>query len=279
MEKRIIVITGASDGIGEQAARQLHALGNTVVIVGRSAEKTERVASSLRAPFYVADFTSLHDVRRLAGELQANLPRIDVLANNAGGIFATRTVTGDGHELTFQVNHLSPFLLTTLLMEQLVASRATVINTSSVAHRAFSHFDIDDLEMTADYSPTRAYGNAKLANILFTTELHRRYHEAGLSAAAFHPGAVASNFASQTNSPMRFIYHGPLAKVLLLPTSKGADTLTWLASTTPGRDWESGRYYVKRKVATVTKEASDPALALQLWERSLAMVTPPTKET
>ena len=134
---RTIVITGASDGIGAAAARQLQAEGERVVIVGRSAEKTARVADELGAERHVADFADLAQVRALAAELRAQHDRIDVLANNAGGMFAQREVTVDGFEKTFQVNHLAGFLLTNLLRDVLVESRASVIQTASVDDRAY----------------------------------------------------------------------------------------------------------------------------------------------
>jgi len=210
-----------------------------------------------------------HDVRRLADELRRDFPHIDMLANNAGGIFGKRMITVDGHEKTLQVNHLAPFLLTTLLMDVLVASKACVINTSSLANKIFSKFDINNLELAHHYTQRIAYGNAKLDNILFTRELHRRYHEQGISTAAFHPGIVASNFASTTDDWIRFAYHTVLSKLILISPAKAADTLVWLATTTPGEEWRSGEYYYKRKISrTVAREADDPTLARQLWEQS-----------
>jgi NAD(P)-dependent dehydrogenase (short-subunit alcohol dehydrogenase family) len=269
MDDAIVVITGASDGIGAAAARRLSAMGATVVIVGRSPAKTKAVADELCATHYVADFSKLSDVRKLAEELRRDLPRIDVLANNAGGIFGKRELTVDGHEKTMQVNYLAPFLLTNLLLDVLVASRATVINTSSVAHKVYSKFDINDLEVANNYTQKIAYGNAKLENILFTKELHRRYHSDGISTAAFHPGSVASNFARGTDSYIRYAYHTPLRRLLLRSPAKGADTLIWLATTTPGTDWQSGEYYVKRKISgNVDHRVNDANLARELWEQS-----------
>jgi NAD(P)-dependent dehydrogenase (short-subunit alcohol dehydrogenase family) len=213
----------------------------------------------------------LDDVRRLADELRRDLPRIDVLANNAGGIFADRKVTIDGHEKTMQVNHLAPFLLTNLLMDVLIESSASVINTSSVAHRIYAKLDIDDIEVTRGYTPQVAYGNAKLENILFTKELNRRFHDQGISTAAFHPGGVASNFASEAKGAMRFAYHTPLRRVFFITPAKGADTLVWLASSVPDRDWKSGEYYYKRKIKETTDRAADAALAARLWEQSASL--------
>jgi NAD(P)-dependent dehydrogenase (short-subunit alcohol dehydrogenase family) len=264
---KTIVITGASDGIGAAAARELHRRGHQVVIVGRSKAKTEAVARELDAPHFLADFTRLQDVRALASALDAAYPRIDVLANNAGGVFGDPAKTVDGFEKTFQINHLAPFLLTQLLLDKLLASRATVIQTSSSGARISGKLDLDDLQHERDFSPIRAYGTAKLENILFTQELDRRHRAQGLAAVAFHPGNVATNFGAETTSRlMRFIINNPLTRATFISPEKGADQLVWLAET---REWEPGRYYEKRKVARrVNPQTRDPALARALWERS-----------
>ncbi|MGN5734807.1 SDR family NAD(P)-dependent oxidoreductase [Arthrobacter psychrochitiniphilus] len=269
--QRTTVITGASDGIGAAAAKILANPGDTLVLVGRSAEKTKAIAHELECDYFVADFTELDQVRTLAAELSQKYPRIDVLANNAGGVMGHREVTVDGHEKTFQVNHLAPFLLTTLLIEKLVADRATVINTSSAAHKVMAKFDIDDLDAVKRYRTNAAYGNAKLANILFTKELQRRYGDHGVNAVAFHPGVVASNFSAESVGPIKLAYSS-VAKRFLLTSAEGADTLVWLATTEPGTDWTPGEYYVRRKLTEPSRQAQDPALALQLWEHSAAMV-------
>ncbi|MGA7204838.1 MAG: SDR family NAD(P)-dependent oxidoreductase [Specibacter sp.] len=269
---RTVVITGASDGIGAAAAKMLAYPGDKLVVVGRSPEKTRTIAKELEADHYIADFTDLAQVRKLAADLLAAYPRIDVLANNAGGMMAGREVTVDGHEKTFQVNHLAPFLLTTLIMDRLLESRATVINTSSAANKFMAKFNINDLDATQKYSTSSAYGNAKLANILFTKELQRRFGDHGIFAAAFHPGVVASNFASESTFFPKLAYGAVLRRFLLSP-AQGADTLVWLATSVPGQDWTPGEYYAKRKVAKANSVASDAALAKELWERSEAMVS------
>jgi NAD(P)-dependent dehydrogenase (short-subunit alcohol dehydrogenase family) len=238
------------------------------VVVGRSKTKTAAVADPLGARWFVADYAKLDDVRRLAAELQAAYPRIDVLANNAGGVMGRRELTVDGFEKTFQVNHLAPFLLTSLLMPTLLASSASVLQTSSVAAKRYGGLDIDDLQNARSYSPNRAYGNAKLANILFTTELHRRYHEQGLSAAAFHPGVVATNFASESTSIFRLVYRTPLRRLLLVDAGTGATRLSWLALGTPGQSWTSGAYYERNGPARSNPQADDPDLARRLWGAS-----------
>ncbi|MDF2047121.1 SDR family NAD(P)-dependent oxidoreductase [Microbacterium sp. Kw_RZR3] len=268
---RTIVITGASDGIGAASAKQLNDLGEEVVVVGRNPEKTARVARTLGVDSFVADFTDLAQVRELAASLLERYPRIDVLANNAGGVFGRRTLTTDGYETTFQVNHLAPFLLTNLLRERLVDSRASVIQTSSAAAKLFPRFDIDDLQGERHYSSTAAYGNAKLANVLFTKELNRRFGEFGVSVVAFHPGVIASNFGSSSDGPWKFLYSGPLVKRLMTSTSVGGARLTWLALGKPGVDWEPGGFYANNKPAKTNRIADDPVIARQLWERSAVL--------
>ena len=275
---KTVLITGASDGIGAASAAQLVSNGHRVLIAGRSPHKTRSVARETGAKAFIADFARLDDVRRLAEEVRSELGGggLDVLANNAGGLFGDRTRTEDGNEKTFQVNHLAPFLLTHLLLDELTAGdgrRATVINTSSVAHRIFGHIDLDDVNNDGNVSATKAYGDAKLANILFTRGLHARFHSSGISSVAFHPGNVATNFASDTNSIMRFVYRTPLARLMLITAETGGENLTWFVEGTPGTTWRSGEYYDQRKhTARVNPQASDDALVDGLWVRSEALV-------
>jgi NAD(P)-dependent dehydrogenase (short-subunit alcohol dehydrogenase family) len=274
-DSQTIVITGASSGIGAAAARQLSASGARVVLVGRSPQKTKQIADELRAPHYVADFQDLQQVAGLAQTLLADHPRIDVLANNAGGIFTEET-TEDGYDKTFQVNHLAPFLLTELLLDRLAESRAKVLQTSSIAAKSFGKIDIDDLNNARKWNANKAYGDAKLANILFTQELHRRHGQRGIAAVAFHPGNLATGFASDTSSWMRHIVRNPLGRRLMLGSAdEGGDVLTWFAEGTPGQTWQPGNYYEKKKAVPADKlhaQARDAQLAQQLWDRSQAMV-------
>lgn len=272
MAGRTVIITGASDGIGAAAAARLSRSGENVVVVGRSEPKTTAVAARLGADYFVADFTDLSQVRRLAEQLLASYPRIDVLANNAGRFTGRREVTADGHETTFQVDYLAAFLLTTLLMDRLVESSARVLNTSSVVNK-LGRVNIDDLDAARGYRALRVYGDAKLEMILFTKELHRRYHAAGISTAAFHPGDVATNFGNVSRTRwMRTAFRGPIKYLALIGPEQGSDELVWLASSTPGTDWKSGEYYADHKIARANPRAYDPVLARELWERSLAMV-------
>ncbi|MFD2795089.1 SDR family NAD(P)-dependent oxidoreductase [Promicromonospora vindobonensis] len=270
---RTIVITGASDGIGAAAAHLLSTAGHRVAVVGRNPDKTARVARDVGGDHFVADFTRLADVRRLAAELDDAYPRIDVLANNAGGLLGDRARTVDGHERTLQVNHLAPFLLTGLLLDKLLASRASVIQTSSAGARIFGHLDVDDLDHDRDFTAHRAYGTAKLENILFTTELHRRFHDQGLASAAFHPGGVATGFASESTSPFRPLYRSRIGKLFLSTPEQGAAQLVRFARTTPGVDWRSCEYYERGRVARrVHPQVRDADLARRLWDRSAELV-------
>jgi NAD(P)-dependent dehydrogenase (short-subunit alcohol dehydrogenase family) len=270
---KTIVITGASDGIGKAAARRLVAAGNEVVLVGRSPAKTQAAAQDLGTHWFLADFSRLEEVRTLATELTDRYPRIDVLANNAGGVFRAAGRTVDGFETMFQVNHLAPFLLTNLLLPNLISARASVIQTSSDAARRMGKLDINDLNSENKSSAMRVYGDVKLENILFTKELHRRYHKDGISAAAFHPGAVATNFASDTTGLMKVVYANKLARRFLRGAEDGAGQLIWLATANPGTEWESGTYYEKFKAAKKTNvQADDAELASRLWDRSLELL-------
>ncbi|MFS0897986.1 SDR family NAD(P)-dependent oxidoreductase [Mycolicibacterium litorale] len=272
MAGRTIVITGASDGVGAAAAQRLSRSGENVVVVGRSPQKTAAVADALGADSYVADFADLAQVRDLARRLLDACPRIDVLANNAGGVMNTRETTVDGFEKTFQVNHLAPLLLTTLLLDRLIESGASVLNTSSMANK-FARVDFDDLDAVQKQNGSVAYGTSKLANILFTKELHRRYHPTGISTAAFHPGPVASNFSAEVNNPVfGLLYRSPLRHIALIGAEQGSDELVWLASAQPGVDWQSGQYYYKHKVARANKLADDAGIASRLWDRSLELL-------
>lgn len=275
MSAKTIILTGASDGIGAAAARQLADSPHRLLLVGRSVEKTRAVAEETGSEWFTADFARLDDVRTLAARIADAVgdTGIDVLANNAGGIFGDRTPTVDGFEKTMQVNHLAPFLLTNLLLPALLRAGGAVINTSSVAHRLFGHIDVDDLDNARRFSPNKAYGDAKLANVLFAESLHERFHAQGLSAVAFHPGTVQTNFASDSSSIMRLVYRTPLRRLLLIGPDKGGATLRWFIEGTPGETWISGAYYDERVLTSrVNPQVHDTALAEALWQRSAELV-------
>ena len=214
----------------------------------------------------IADLSSQADVRRLANEALARYPRIDVLVNNAGALFQRRRVTDDGIELTWALNHLAPFLLTNLLLERLEQSApARIITTSSDAHRG-AHVPFEDLAGERSYARGWGrYGQTKLANILFTSELARRLEGTGVDAYCFHPGLVATGFNRN---------NGALMSTLMLfvrPFSRkpdhGARTLVWLADAQEP-EGHSGGYFVDEHLATPTAEAQDVDAARRLWELS-----------
>jgi NAD(P)-dependent dehydrogenase (short-subunit alcohol dehydrogenase family) len=271
-ERRVVVVTGGSDGIGAAAARMLARRGDELVVVGRSPGKTRAVAAEMGAECHVADFTHLDHVRDLARELRSRHSRVDVLLNNAGLIAGSqRTLTADGHELTFQVNHLAVFLLTMLLREPLVAARGRVITTSSRAGAARDARVVPgDLDMAGGYDGLHAYKASKLANVLFTRELARRWGPLGVSAAAAHPGIVRSQWGRSGPAAVRLVVSSPFRLAMRSP-ERGADTLVWLATSVPGSDWESGGYFADRTPATANPAADDADLARELWDRSAQM--------
>jgi NAD(P)-dependent dehydrogenase (short-subunit alcohol dehydrogenase family) len=188
-------------------------------------------------------------------------------------MFGARTMTADDFEKTFQVNHLAPYLLTRLLLGTLVASRASVIQTSSTVRFA-KRIDLTDLDHHRNFDPVNAYGASKVENILFTTELHRRYHSDGVSAASFYPGNVLTNFGSEATKPViravLLVASVPGVRRALYSTpQQGAAQLVWLAEGAPGTDWQSGAYYYRHRASPPRNpQAVDAGLARGLWERS-----------
>lgn len=271
MRGKTVVITGASSGIGAEAARQFAALGATVAVVGRSKEKTAAVAERVGGRPHLADFTRLDDVRRLAADLLAGYEHIDILANNAGAIFMARTISTDGHELTFQVNYLAPYLLTTLLLPRLSANPAgaRVINTGSNAYKNAS-LDLDDLGGTKR-KQRKAYGESKLATILFTAELARRTEGTGIAAMAFHPGLIVTDVGR--DSPFfHNLMNSWLGRRLVAGPGHGAEPLLHLATGANPADL-NGRYFNRLKLEVpANNQARDPDLARQLWDRTAELV-------
>ena len=204
-----VLVTGATSGIGRATATGLAAIGADVAITGRDRERTQEAASAIEAAggghvdVFVADLSSQAEVRRLATEVLERLPRIDVLINNVGGFWDTRRVTADGLEHTFALNHLAPFLLTSLLLERLrQGPAARVVTVASGAH-ATGRIDFADLHGEHGYSGSRAYSQSKLANILFTYELARRLRGSDVTANALHPGFVRTSFGAEDPAASR----------------------------------------------------------------------------
>ena len=268
---RVIVITGASSGIGRAAAIGLSTRGATVAVVGRNAQRTRAVADQVGGFPFIADFDSLAEVHTLADELLASYPRIDVLANNAGGLLSTRGLSADGHERTLQHNHLAPFLLTNLLLERLTQSAGRVISTTSGANM-FSRLEITDLDWKrrAYAGGWLPYGTRKLVTIMFIRELARRTAGTGVDAFSFHPGFVATGFGADSALLRlgQFVSRGSLG----ISPEQGAAPLIHLASE---RDIASpsGTYFDGLKPdGRERKAASDEVLCRKLWTTSAAMV-------
>lgn len=264
---KTVVVTGASDGIGAAAARQLADAGALVVPVGRSPAKTARLADELGVEGETADFESLDDVRDLAARLLSRCATIDVLLNNAGGTFAKRVTTVDGHERTFQVNHLAPYLLTRLLEKPLRDNGARVITTSSTAAN-FGRFGKDlAVSVTSPglYVGLRVYGKSKLANILFAAELSRRWPE--VDSTSYHPGLVATQFG-RGSGPIGFLYAVPHFRAMIRTPERGADTMLWLASAGEDQGWFSGGLFTDRNLMRAPRQSQDAGLARDLWELS-----------
>jgi NAD(P)-dependent dehydrogenase (short-subunit alcohol dehydrogenase family) len=275
MDGKVIVMTGATSGIGQIAAERLADMGARLVIVARDRARGERVLADLvaRTPgrghsIHYADLSRLKEVKRVARDIAAVESRIDVLVNNAGAVFSRRAVTEDGLELTFALNHMAYFALTAGLVGRLVASaHARVINTASNAHRN-GRIDFDDLRLEKSYRPFVAYGTSKLCNILFTRELARRLSDLGVTANSFSPGFVATRFGDEAGG-----VHGAfmrVAKRFAKRPEQGAETLVWLASS-PDLKEVSGEYFYRGRRGTLTADARDDALARRLWAESEAI--------
>ncbi|MFG2029666.1 SDR family NAD(P)-dependent oxidoreductase [Streptomyces sp. NPDC048825] len=272
MVGKTVVITGASSGIGAVAARWLAERGATVVPVGRSPEATAALAGELGVEPLTADYARLTDVRELAARLLKRCPVIDVLAHNAGLMAGVRADSADGFELTWQVNHLAPFLLQNLLHERLSASRAHVVVTSSMGHW-MGRIDLDDPgHERRRYSGFGAYADSKLANLLFAREIARRTPRTGITAVAFHPGVVDSGLAREARGMAHLAYNTRLGRALTIDSEKGAAPLVHLVSVADPRSVNGQYFHRLRPNARTSRQARDPQLARALWERSERML-------
>jgi NAD(P)-dependent dehydrogenase (short-subunit alcohol dehydrogenase family) len=279
MSGKVCLVTGATSGIGKVTATELAARGADVILHGRDRQKTELVRQEIIASTgnvsvqtLLADFSNLDQVRSMAAKLIEGWDQVDVLINNAGAFFNTRHTTPYGVEMTFLVNHLAPFLLTTLLIEKLQRSTAArVVNVSSDAHHQGS-IDLDDLEFNKGYFGMKAYARSKLANILFTYELAGRLDNGAVTVNALHPGHVATDIW-KTNFPLI----GPVLKwvmgLIAISPKEGADNSIYLASS-PQIHGVTGKYFVKRVETPSSPLSRDKGLAQMLWERSENLVNP-----
>jgi len=277
MQGQIHLITGGTNGIGKSTAQALAQAGATVVIVGRSAEKTRKVVKEIRlatgndkVDSLLADLSSQQDIRRLASEFKSKYSQLHVLLNNAGGAFVNRQLSADGIEMTFALNHLAYFLLTNLLLGTIMASApARIINVSSSEHTD-GKIDFNNLQGERTYSIFRSYANSKLANNLFTVELARRLEGTGVTANALHPGLV--NTGIWKNNPSLFLkILGAIIPLIGRSPEKGAETSIYLASSAEV-EGITGKYFVDCKVTQPAPQATDGAIAKKLWDVSAEMV-------
>ncbi|HUM14268.1 MAG TPA: SDR family oxidoreductase [Candidatus Nitrosotalea sp.] len=274
MRGKVVVITGATSGIGQVAAERLAGMGARLVLVGRDRVRGEATLSRVREcgpglehRAHYADLSSMAETKRVAAEIVAAEPRVDVLINNAGAMFNDRRETPEGLERTFALNHMSYFLITALLRERLIAAApARVINTASVAHRRGGAIDFDDLQSTRGYRGLPVYGRTKLCNILYTRELARRLAGTGVTANSLHPGFVATRFGDESGGFFAYVVRAAKLVMAISP-EKGAETLVYLAAS-PEIATISGGYFYQNELARPTREAQDDAAARRLWEAS-----------
>jgi len=271
-KERICLITGANSGLGKAAAIDLAKLGMQIVMVCRNKAKGEKALAEIKErsrndsiELLLADLSILSQVRKLADEFRARHEKLHVLINNAGLANLTRRVTADGFEETFEINYLAPFLLTNLLIGVLNSSAPSrVINVSSVAHYS-GHIEFSDLQSERNYGWLKAYGQSKLALVLFTRELARILKGSGVTAYSLHPGAVATNIWTRSAGPAGFVM--TLPKLFMLSPRKGAETIVYLASA-EGVEKYTGEYFEKKQVKKSSEESYDEEITRRLWSVS-----------
>jgi NAD(P)-dependent dehydrogenase (short-subunit alcohol dehydrogenase family) len=276
IDGKTVLITGATSGIGFEAAVELTRRGARVIAVGRDAARTERAAAAIRErggvkpTVYLCDVSVQASIRELAARVLDDHGRLHVLVNNAGGVNKRRSLTADRIERTFATNHLGYFLLTTLLLDRLVASApARVVTVASIGHRRGT-MDFDDLGFARGYSIMRAYCRSKLANVLFANELARKLTGTGVTSNSLHPGNVATNIWS--GAPL---WTKPYIAIFLRPffisPAEGAETIVQLAAS-PDLEGVTGQYFEERRAVDPAPLAQDVALARRLWDVSETMV-------
>ncbi len=272
MNGKTVLITGATGGIGSATAMGLAAMGARLAIIGHDRERAESTAREISAvggwptQVFVADLSSQSEVRRLADEVLQRLPRIDVLVNNVGGYWNTRHVTADGLERTFALNHLAPFLLTSLLIDRLARSAPARVVTVSSNTQALGRIDFDDLQGERSYSGARAYNQSKLANVVFTYELARKLHGTSVTANALHPGVVRTSFGADDPGTVQRLLT-PFMRPFMKAAAQGAATSVHLASA-PDLERVTGRYFANSKPRKSSKRSYDQAAAARLWQVS-----------
>ncbi|HEY7718626.1 MAG TPA: SDR family NAD(P)-dependent oxidoreductase [Pedococcus sp.] len=275
MTGRTVLVTGGTGGIGGATAAGLAALGARVGVVGRDRARADAAAERIRrsggeADVFLADVSAQREVRRLADEVLAAYPRLDVLVNNVGGYWAGRHTTEDGLERTFAVNHLAPFLLTNLLLDRLRESAPARVVTVSSGAQSMGRIAFDDLTGEHGYNGQRAYNQSKLANVMFTYELSRRLRGSGVTANVLHPGVVRTAFGAEDSGTwMRLML--PLVRPFMKSPEEGARTSIYLASA-PEVDGVTGQYFANARPKRSSKASHDTAAAARLWDVSARLV-------
>lgn len=276
MTGKTCVVTGATSGIGKATALELAKMGATVIVVGRSPQKTDVVVKAIRqvsgnnhVEAMIADLSVQAQVRELAAAIQRKYDYLDVLVNNAGAVFLRRELSADGIEMTWALNHLSYFLLTNLLLDNLKrAPAARIVNVASNSHLSGA-IRFDDLQFTQRPGLMDAYPQSKLANVMFTYELARRLNGTQVMANALHPGFVGTNFGSN-NGILLKIGIG-LLKPFILSPKQGARTSVYLAAS-PDVEGVTGKYFVKCKPRRSSRASYDEDAQRKLWRISEEMV-------
>ena len=272
MDGKVVVITGGTSGIGQVAAVALAGQGARIILIARDRSRAaealaeiNRAGPALAHRWVCADLASIAETRKVAAEITAREPRIDVLINNAGALFNRRRLSPDGLEMTFAVNHVAYFVLTEGLKQALISSgSARVVNTASGAHRGAT-LDFEDLQSERSYSGFQVYGRSKLCNILYTRELARRLAGSGVTANCLHPGFVATRFGAKSGGVLGALM--PVAKLGAISPKKGAETIVYLASS-PDVGSASGLYFYQCRPDTPSPSAQDDAAAARLWAES-----------
>jgi retinol dehydrogenase-14 len=276
MAGRTVLITGGTAGIGKATALGLASMGADLAVTGRDRDRADAAAAEIRAAgggrvdVFVADLSSQAEVRRLADQVLHALTRIDVLVNNVGGYWNTRHVTADALERTFALNHLAPFLLTTLLLDRLTDSApARVVTVSSNAH-AMGRIDFDDLQSERSYSGARAYNQSKLANVLFTYEFARRMPAASITVNAVHPGVVSTSFGADDPAVVQRLLV-PFLRPFMKTPDRGAATSIHVASAADLAQ-VTGRFFAHSRPRKSSERSYDRAVATRLWQASADLV-------
>jgi NAD(P)-dependent dehydrogenase (short-subunit alcohol dehydrogenase family) len=275
MQGQVCMVTGATSGIGLVTAQALAHQGATVIVAARNPQRGTATVNRIKqetgnpaVECMIADLSAQAQVRQLARAFQERFARLDVLVNNAGALFARRSLSVDGIEMTFALNHLAYFLLTNLLLDTLKASApARVVNVASRAHQG-AWINFADLQGQQGYKGWRAYAQSKLADILFTYELARRLEGTGVTANALHPGFVATNFGRNNAGIIGLIIR--VSQLAAISPEQGAQTVIYLA-TAPELEGISGKYFAKKQVVPSSEASYDRDAAQRLWQVSAEM--------